>query len=46
VITEQQAADIKRAQALSEQVIAVDEFTPDELAGGQQQRPQPLAEAS
>jgi acyl-CoA dehydrogenase len=46
VITEQQAADIKRAQALSEQVIAVDEFTPDELAGGQQQQPQPLAEAS
>ena len=45
VITEQQGADLKRAQTLSEQVIAVDEFTPDELAG-QQTRLQPLAEAS
>jgi acyl-CoA dehydrogenase len=45
VITEQQGADLKKAQVLSEQVIAVDEFTPDELAG-QQTRLQPLAEAS
>ena len=45
-ITEEQAADLIRAQELSEKVIAVDEFTPGELAGQQASQRPALAEAS
>ncbi len=45
VITEEQATELIKAQELSDQVIAVDEFTQEELAD--QQNPEtPLAEAS
>ncbi|AKS42280.1 acyl-CoA dehydrogenase [Wenzhouxiangella marina] len=46
VITEEQAEDLKNAQALSARVIAVDEFTPAELQGSQSEAPPALAEAS
>jgi len=46
VITEEQAADLKRAQALSARVIAVDEFSPQELDTPVQEERPPLAEAS
>ncbi len=46
VISEQQAADLIRAQELSARVIAVDEFTPEELAGQQASQRPVLAEAS
>jgi acyl-CoA dehydrogenase len=45
VITEEQGTDLKRAQELSARVIAVDEFTPDEV-GGQQAMQPPVAKAS
>ncbi len=45
VITEEQAADLKRAQDLSARVIAVDEFTPEQLAGRKPEAPA-LAHAS
>ncbi len=44
VITEDQAADLIKAQELSERVIAVDEFTPEEL-GTRSVEPPRLAEA-
>ncbi|MEE4296000.1 MAG: acyl-CoA dehydrogenase [Wenzhouxiangella sp.] len=44
VITEDQAADLIRAQELSARVIAVDEFTPEEL-GTRSVQPPRLAEA-
>ncbi|WP_223846101.1 acyl-CoA dehydrogenase [Wenzhouxiangella sp. AB-CW3] len=44
VISEEQAADLKRAQELSAKVIAVDEFTPEE-SGGQQSLEPPQAAA-
>jgi acyl-CoA dehydrogenase len=46
VITEEQAADLKRAQELSARVIAVDEFTPAELGTRVEQERPALAEAS
>ncbi len=45
VITEEQATDLKRAQELTAKVIAVDEFTPEEI-GGQQAMQPPVAKAS
>ena len=44
VISEEQAADLIRAQELSARVIAVDEFTPEE-SGGQQSLEPPVAKA-
>ncbi len=46
VITEEQAADLIKAQELSARVIAVDEFTPEELAGQTESQRPVLAEAS
>jgi len=46
VITEEQAADLKQAQALSARVIAVDEFSPEEIAGKVGDLRPALAEAS
>lgn len=46
VITEEQAADLIRAQELSNKVIAVDEFTPEELAATADHQRPALAEAS
>jgi len=46
VITEQQAADLKLAQALSARVIAVDEFTPEQVTGTVDPARPELAEAS
>jgi len=46
VITEEQAADLKRAQELSARVIAVDEFTPAELGNQAEEERPTLAEAS
>ncbi len=46
VITEDQAADLILAQELSAKVIAVDEFTPEELAGQVEDQRPVLAEAS
>ena len=46
VITEEQAADLIRAQELSDKVIAVDEFTPEELAATSDSQRPALAEAS
>jgi acyl-CoA dehydrogenase len=46
VITEEQGEDLKRAQELSAKVIAVDEFTPEELASQQTSQRPALAEAS
>jgi len=45
VITEEQATDLKRAQELTAKVIAVDEFTPEEIGGRQAIQP-PVAKAS
>ena len=45
VITEEQAADLIRAQVLSARVIAVDEFSPEQL-GRQREQPPRLAAAS
>jgi len=45
VITEEQGTDLKRAQELTARVIAVDEFTPDEIGGRQAMHP-PVAKAS
>jgi len=44
VITEQQAAELIKAQQLVARVIAVDEFTPQEMGGKQALRP-PAAKA-
>ncbi|MFU8831657.1 MAG: acyl-CoA dehydrogenase [Wenzhouxiangella sp.] len=44
VITEEQAADLRLAQQLSNRVIAVDEFTAEEIAGPQASQ-QPMAAA-
>jgi len=46
VISEEQAADLIRAQELSARVIAVDEFTPEELANTTESQRPVLAEAS
>ncbi len=46
VISEEQAADLIRAQELSQRVIAVDEFTPEELANTTDSQRPVLAEAS
>jgi acyl-CoA dehydrogenase len=45
VITEEQGTDLKRAQELTAKVIAVDEFTPEEIGGRQAMQP-PVAKAS
>jgi acyl-CoA dehydrogenase len=45
VITEEQATDLRRAQELTAKVIAVDEFTPEEVGGRQAMQP-PVAKAS
>jgi acyl-CoA dehydrogenase len=45
VITEEQGTDLRRAQQLAARVIAVDEFSPDELGGHQAMHP-PVAKAS
>ncbi|QKK02182.1 MAG: acyl-CoA dehydrogenase [Pseudomonadota bacterium] len=45
VITEEQGADLRRAQELTAKVIAVDEFTPEEIGGRQAMQP-PVAKAS
>ena len=46
VITEEQAADLKLAQELSAKVIAVDEFTPEQLGAQVEESRPALAEAS
>ncbi len=45
VITEEQGTGLKRAQELTAKVIAVDEFTPEEIGGTQAMQP-PVAKAS
>jgi len=45
VISEEQGTDLKRAQELTAKVIAVDEFTPEEVGGTQAMHP-PVAKAS
>lgn len=46
MISEEQAADLILAQELSAKVIAVDEFTPEELAATTDHQRPALAEAS